>query len=166
MVELQGIKTDIPLFSKRIEEMNINEEEEMKEKLIQLVEKDYLRTDIPHFKAGDTIGVYYKVKEGNKERVQLFEGVVIRVNGGGIAKTFTVRKVSSGIGVERIIPINSPMIDRIEVLKVGRVRNLNFTIFEDYLLKKQELKKLLNKFFRKERVFLQGSFLFSKTLFS
>src|SRR3712207_5034697 len=103
MLELQGIKTDIPLFSKRIEKMNVNEEEEMKEKLIQLVEKDYLRTDIPQFKAGDTIGVYYKVKEGNKERVQLFEGVVIRVNGGGIAKTFTIRKVSAGIGVERII---------------------------------------------------------------
>src|SRR3712207_8815372 len=87
MLELQGIKTDIPLFSKRIEKMNVNEEEEMKEKLIQLVEKDYLRTDIPQFKAGDTIGVYYKVKEGNKERVQLFEGVVIRVNGGGIARS-------------------------------------------------------------------------------
>ena len=94
----------------------------MKEKLIELVEKQYLRTDIPQFKAGDTIGVYYKVKEGNKERVQLFEGVVIRVNGGGVAKTFTVRKVTAGIGVERIIPVNSPNIDRIEVLKVGRVR--------------------------------------------
>ena len=72
------------------------EEEEMKEKLIELVEKEYLRSDIPQFKAGDTIGVYYKVKEGNKERVQLFEGVVIRVNGGGVAKTFTVRKVTAG----------------------------------------------------------------------
>ena len=73
----------------------------MKEKLIELVEKEYLRSDIPQFKAGDTIGVYYKVKEGNKERVQLFEGVVIRVNGGGVAKTFTVRKVTAGIGVRR-----------------------------------------------------------------
>ena len=64
----------------------------MKEKLIQLVEQSYLRNDIPEFKAGDTIAVYYKVVEGNKERVQLFEGVVIRVNGGGIAKTFTIQK--------------------------------------------------------------------------
>ena len=90
----------------------------MKEKLIQLVEQSYLRNDIPEFKAGDTIAVYYKVVEGNKERVQLFEGVVIRVNGGGIAKTFTIRKVTAGVGVERIIPVNSPMIDKIEVLKL------------------------------------------------
>ncbi|CAL7894315.1 ribosomal protein L19 [Fusobacterium necrophorum D12] len=115
----------------------------MKEKLIQLVEKDYLRTDIPHFKVGDTIGVYYKVKEGNKERVQLFEGVVIRVNGGGIAKTFTVRKVSSGIGVERIIPINSPMIDRIEVLKVGRVRRSKLYYLRGLSAKKARIKEII-----------------------
>lgn len=94
----------------------------MKEKLIQLVEETQLRTDMPQFKAGDTISVYYKVKEGDKERVQLFEGVVIRVNGGGVAKTFTVRKVSAGVGVERIIPINSPSIEKIEVKRIGRVR--------------------------------------------
>ena len=105
----------------------------MKEKLIQLVEQSYLRNDIPEFKAGDTIAVYYKVVEGNKERVQLFEGVVIRVNGGGIAKTFTIRKVTAGVGVERIIPVNSPMIDKIEVLKVGRVRRSKL-----YYLKKSE----------------------------
>jgi large subunit ribosomal protein L19 len=104
--------------------MNIFKEDQikMKEKLIELVEKDYLRTDIPIFKAGDTIAVYYKVIEGNKERVQIFEGVVIRINRGGLSKSFTVRKVSSGIGIERIIPINSPMIEKIEVLKIGRVR--------------------------------------------
>jgi large subunit ribosomal protein L19 len=104
--------------------MNIFKEDQikMKEKLIELVEKDYLRSDIPQFKAGDTIAVYYKVIEGNKERVQIFEGVVIRLNRGGLSKTFTVRKVSSGIGIERIIPINSPMIEKIVVLKVGRVR--------------------------------------------
>ena len=94
----------------------------MKEKLIELVEKDYIQSDLPQFKAGDTIVVHYKVKEGNKERIQLFEGVVIRVSGGGIAKNFTVRKVSSGVGVERIIPINSPLIDKIEVKRIGKVR--------------------------------------------
>ncbi len=94
----------------------------MKERLIALVEQNYLRTDIPQFKAGDTIGVYYKVVEGNKERVQLFQGTVIRVSGSGIAKSFTVRKVVDGVGVERIIPVNSPRIDKIEVLKVGKVR--------------------------------------------
>lgn len=94
----------------------------MKEKLIQLVEESQLRSDIPNFKAGDTIAVHYKVKEGDKERIQIFEGVVIRVNGGGVAKTFTVRKIAAGVGVERIIPINSPSIDKIEVKRVGRVR--------------------------------------------
>ena len=94
----------------------------LKEKLIELVEKDYLKSDIPQFKAGDTIAVHYKVKEGNKERIQIFEGVVIRVSGGSVAKNFTVRKVSSGIGVERIIPINSPLIEKIEVKRIGKVR--------------------------------------------
>ena len=94
----------------------------LKEKLIELVEKDYIKTELPQFKAGDTIVVHYKVKEGNKERIQLFEGVVIRVSGGGIAKNFTVRKVSSGVGVERIIPLNSPLIDKIEVKIIGKVR--------------------------------------------
>jgi large subunit ribosomal protein L19 len=94
----------------------------LKEKLIELVEKDYIKTELPQFKAGDTIVVHYKVKEGNKERIQLFEGVVIRVSGGGISKNFTVRKVSSGVGVERIIPLNSPLIDKIEVKRIGKVR--------------------------------------------
>lgn len=94
----------------------------MKEKLIELVEKDYLKSDVPHFKAGDTIAVHYKVKEGNKERIQVFEGVVIRVSNGSVAKNFTVRKVSSGIGVERIIPLNSPLIEKIEVKRIGKVR--------------------------------------------
>ena len=93
----------------------------LKEKLIELVEKDYLKSDVPHFKAGDTIAVHYKVKEGNKERIQVFEGVVIRVSGGSVAKNFTVRKVSSGIG-ERIIPLNSPLIEKIEVKRIGKVR--------------------------------------------
>ena len=66
----------------------------MKEKLIELVEKNYLKVDVPQFKAGDTVAVHYKVKEGNKERIQIFEGVVIRVSGGSVAKNFTVRKVS------------------------------------------------------------------------
>ena len=94
----------------------------MQEKLIELVEKDQLKTDIPEFKAGDTVAVHYKVKEGNKERIQVFEGVVIRVSGGGISKNFTVRKVSSGVGVERIMPINSPLIEKIEVKRIGKVR--------------------------------------------
>lgn len=114
----------------------------MKEKLIQLVEQNYLRNDIPEFKSGDTIGVYYKVKEGNKERVQLFEGVVIRINGGGIAKTFTVRKVTAGVGIERIIPINSPMIEKIEVLKIGKVRRSKLYYLRGLSGKKARIKEI------------------------
>ena len=94
----------------------------MKEKFIELVEKSYLKSDVPQFKSGDTVAVHYKVKEGNKERIQVFEGVVIRVSGGSVAKNFTVRKISSGIGVERIIPLNSPLIEKIEVKRIGKVR--------------------------------------------
>ncbi|MGL4534698.1 MAG: 50S ribosomal protein L19 [Fusobacteriaceae bacterium] len=114
----------------------------MKEKLIQLVEQSYLRNDIPTFKAGDTIIVHYKVKEGNKERIQLFEGVVIRVNGGGVAKTFTIRKVTGGIGVERIIPVNSPMIDKIDVLKVGKVRRSKLYYLRELSGKKARIKEI------------------------
>jgi ribosomal protein L19 len=94
----------------------------LKEKLIELVEKEYLKKDLPSFKSGDTVAVHYTVKEGNKTRIQIFEGLVIRVTGGSVQKSFTVRKISSGVGVERIIPINSPLIDKIEVKKIGKVR--------------------------------------------
>lgn len=76
----------------------------------------------PDFKAGDTIGVYVKVREGEKERVQLFSGVVLKLNNHGMGKTFTVRKIASGVGVERTFPFASPMIDRIEVISIGKVR--------------------------------------------
>ncbi len=114
----------------------------MKERLIQLVEETQLRNDIPEFKAGDTIAVYYKVKEGDKERVQVFEGVVIRVNGGGVAKTFTVRKVTAGVGVERIIPINSPSIDKIEVKRIGRVRRSKLYYLRGLSGKKARIKEI------------------------
>lgn len=89
--------------------------------LIAEITKQYLQ-DRPHFNAGDTVGVYVKIKEGAKERIQLFEGLVIKRQGGGIGETFTVRKMSSGIGVERTFPVHSPSIDRIEVIRRGVVR--------------------------------------------
>ena len=76
----------------------------------------------PDFKAGDTVGVYVKVREGEKERVQLYSGVVIKINNHGIGKSFTVRKIASGVGVERTFPYASPMIDRIELISQGKVR--------------------------------------------
>ena len=83
-----------------------------------LIEKKQL----PDFKTGDTITVHYKIKEGNKERIQQFQGVVLQRRGSGATETFTIRKISGGIGVERIIPVQSPLIDKIVVNKIGKVR--------------------------------------------
>ncbi|MDN3550717.1 50S ribosomal protein L19 [Mucilaginibacter aquaedulcis] len=91
--------------------------------LVKFVEEQSVeKKQFPSFKAGDTVSVHYKIREGNKERVQLYQGVVIQRNSVGTTETFTVRKVSNGIGVERIFPINSPNIDKIEVNSVGKVR--------------------------------------------
>jgi large subunit ribosomal protein L19 len=89
---------------------------------LELVEREQLRTDLQDFKVGDTVKVHVKIVEGEKERVQPFEGVVIRRKRGGIRSTFTVRKISYGIGVERIFPLHSPRIDRIDVISRGKVR--------------------------------------------
>jgi large subunit ribosomal protein L19 len=89
---------------------------------LNIVEKDEMRTDLPEFRVGDTIRVHVKIKEGDKERIQVFEGVVIARKNGDLRSTFTVRKTSFGQGVERIFPLHSPIIDKIEVAKKGRVR--------------------------------------------
>lgn len=86
------------------------------------VETPFLRDDVPEFRAGDTVKVHVRVVEGNKERIQVFQGVVIARRGGGTRETFTVRKISGSIGVERIFPLNSPVIDKIEVVRRGKVR--------------------------------------------
>ena len=90
--------------------------------LIKFVEKEYLKAELPTFKAGDKVTVHYKIKEGNKERIQLFQGDVIQRINSGLNATFTVRKISNGVGVERIFPLHSPNIDKIEVNKIGKVR--------------------------------------------
>jgi large subunit ribosomal protein L19 len=94
----------------------------MNQQLLQQITAEQIRQDIPQFKAGDTVKVHVKVKEGNRERIQMFEGVVIKRRGGGISATFTVRKISYGVGVERAFPLHTPKIDKIEVMRRGRVR--------------------------------------------
>jgi large subunit ribosomal protein L19 len=90
--------------------------------LIQKIEQEQLKQDLPAFRAGDGVRVHVKIKEGEKERIQVFEGTVIRLRRGGINATFTVRKISFGQGVERIFPLHSPLIEKIEVTSPGRVR--------------------------------------------
>ncbi|PWG81129.1 50S ribosomal protein L19 [Pararcticibacter amylolyticus] len=91
--------------------------------LVKFVEEQAVaRKEVPAFKSGDTVSVHYKIREGNKERIQIYQGVVIQRNGVGATETFTVRKVSNGVGVERIFPVNSPNIDKVVVNSYGKVR--------------------------------------------
>ncbi|NLJ24078.1 MAG: 50S ribosomal protein L19 [Firmicutes bacterium] len=90
--------------------------------ILQVIENEQLKTDIPEFRPGDTVRVHVKVVEAERERIQVFEGVVIARSGGGVRETFTVRKVTQGVGVERTFPLHSPRVDRIEVVRRGRVR--------------------------------------------
>ncbi len=90
--------------------------------IVREIEKSMLREGAEEFRAGDTVAVHYKIKEGDRERIQIFEGVVIAKKGGGVGETFTVRKISYGIGVERIFPLHSPLIEKIEVKRLGKVR--------------------------------------------
>lgn len=94
----------------------------MNNNLVKEIEKSQLKTDIPSFSSGDTVNVYVRIIENGKERVQLFQGVVMARVGGGVGETFIVRKISNGIGVERTFPVHSPSISKIEVVKKGKVR--------------------------------------------
>ncbi|WP_125588686.1 50S ribosomal protein L19 [Companilactobacillus jidongensis] len=100
-------------------------------KLIQDITSEQLRSDIPDFRPGDTVRVHAKVVEGTRERVQLFEGVVIKKHGTGVSATYTVRKISSGVGVERTFPLNTPRVEKIEVIRHGRVRRAKLYYLRD-----------------------------------
>lgn len=113
-----------------------------KTETIKFVEETMNQTqEFPAFKAGDTITVHYKIKEGNKERIQQFQGVVLQRSGEGTKETFTVRKMSGNVGVERIFPISSPFIDKIEVNKKGSVRRARIFYLRDLTGKKARIKE-------------------------
>lgn len=111
------------------------------QQLIAEITKGQLKTDLPSFRPGDTLRVHVKVVEGTRERIQLFEGVVIKRRGGGISETFTVRKISYGVGVERTFPVHTPRIAKIEVLRRGKVRRAKLYYLRNLRGKKHVLKK-------------------------
>lgn len=90
--------------------------------IIRAIEQEQLRSDLPNFSAGDSVKVHIRVREGKRERIQIFEGVVLKRQNGGVRETFTVRKISFGVGVEKIFPLHSPSIEKIEVTRKGKVR--------------------------------------------
>ena len=104
-----------------------------------------MRTDLPDFRAGDTLKVHARVVEGNRSRIQIFQGVVIRRQGGGLRETFTIRKVSFGVGVERTYPLNSPQLDRIEIVTRGDVRRAKLYYLRDLRGKKAKIKEKREK---------------------
>jgi large subunit ribosomal protein L19 len=110
--------------------------------IIESLEQRQLRTDIPQFKAGDTVRVHFKVIEGNRQRVQVFEGIVIKKQGAGVRETFTVRKQSFGVGVERTFPLHSPKIDKIEVASVGDVNRAKLYYLRGRVGKKARVREL------------------------
>lgn len=108
---------------------------------IKLVEQEFIQKSIPDFKPGDTVNVHYKIKEGNKERIQQYQGYVIQRRNSGINETITVRKISNGIGVERIFPIYSPNVDKIELVSRGKVRRARLFYLRDAKGKSAKIKE-------------------------
>lgn len=103
----------------------------MNAEIIREIENEQLKKDVPDFQVGDTVRVYAKIKEGARERVQMFEGTVVRRTNGGVAENMTVRRVSYGVGVEKTWPVNSPIIDHIEVVRKGQVRRARLNYLRD-----------------------------------
>ncbi|MFY9614094.1 MAG: 50S ribosomal protein L19 [Candidatus Dormiibacterota bacterium] len=109
--------------------------------IVEAVEKDYLKPDVPKLRSGDTVRVHVKVVEGNRERIQVFEGVVIALSKSGLKENFTVRRVTHGVGVERTFMIHSPRIDRIEVVRHGAVRRAKLFYLRDKVGKQSRIKE-------------------------
>ena len=108
--------------------------------VLKSITQDYLKSDIPAFGVGDTVKVHIKIKEGNRERNQVFEGFVIKKQNGGISETFTVRKISSGVGVEKTFPLHSPKIEKIEVVRKGDVRRAKLNYMRERTGKAAKIK--------------------------
>lgn len=113
----------------------------MSQQLIAQITNEYLRNDVPEFRPGDTVRVHVKIREGNRERIQMFEGLVIKRRGGGISETFTVRKISYGVGVERTFPVHTPNVAKIEVVRLGKVRRAKLNYIRTLSAKAARIKE-------------------------
>ena len=109
--------------------------------IIRAIEQEQIRTDLPSFNVGDNVRVHVKIKEGNRERIQMFEGTVIARKGSGVAETFTVRRVSYGVGVERIFPLHSPNVKNVQVIRYGKVRRSKLYYLRNRLGKAAKVKE-------------------------
>lgn len=125
--------------------------------IIKKIETEQLKDNIDIFNIGDTVKVFYKIIEGKTERIQVFEGVCISKRGGGIRKTFTIRKISYGVGVERIFPANSPKIDKVQVVRRGKVRRAKLYYLRQRTGKAAKIKVLLGDNKKKQNVVEEGS---------
>ncbi len=108
--------------------------------IIKSIEQEFYKTDIPEFRVGDTVKVHLKIKEGTRERIQIFEGYVLKRQNGGLGETFTVRRIASGVGVEKTFPLHTPKIDKIEIVKRGRVRRAKLNYMRDRIGKAARVK--------------------------
>ena len=118
------------------------EEIEMDLSLVDRITKEQMRDDIPQFRAGDTLRVHVRIREGEKSRIQIFEGVCVDRSNGGIGASFTVRKISGGVGVQRTFPIHSPIIDKIEVVRRGKVRRAKLSYLKGLSAKNARIKEI------------------------
>ena len=119
------------------------------------VEKRYMKKKLPEFRPGDTVRVHFRIREGGRERIQVFEGVVIARRGSGVNETFTVRKISYGVGVERIFPVHSPRIEKIEIVSRGRVRGAKLYYLRERVGRAARLEKLRHADLTGEQVFYE-----------
>ena len=124
------------LRTSREKEKNMNE-------IIRSIEAEQLKTDLAEFAVGDTVKVYGKIKEGNRERIQVFEGIVLKRQGGSNRETFTVRKMSNGVGVEKTWPLHSPNVEKIEVIRRGKVRRAKLNYLRERVGKRAKVKELV-----------------------
>ena len=111
--------------------------------IIKAIEEEQLKKEVPVINVGDTVKVYGKIKEGNRERIQVFEGVVLKVQGGGSRATFTVRKTSNGVGVEKTWPVHSPNVEKVELVRKGKVRRAKLNYLRSRVGKKAKVKEVV-----------------------